>query len=166
MRIYDGEFTVGSILDECRLQPRDSTLPRNKGSDEVDLKKLGSIVNRIPVDTVRLRRQRLNTFYEEVLVSADPDRGISFSGCLMILAHYNVINDSQSLRFAVVPSIPSYQVLYRLTYLVDWKNFYDAGRDFNALRRLFGEIQLLASLIHFTGIGNFVAGWILGNLVV
>lgn len=47
---------------------------------------------------IRARRQRLNTFYEEVLVSADPDRGISFSVCLMILAHYKVIVDSKSLR--------------------------------------------------------------------
>ncbi len=32
------------------------------------------------------------------MLSADPDRGISFSSCLMILAHYNVIEDSRSLR--------------------------------------------------------------------
>jgi hypothetical protein len=40
----------------------------------------------------------MNTFYEEVLVSADPDRGIAFNALLMILAHYKVINDSKSLR--------------------------------------------------------------------
>jgi hypothetical protein len=70
MRIYDGEFTVGSILEQCRLRPRDSSLPHNnhnhnKGSDEVDLKKLASIVNRIPADTIRSKRKRLNTFYED-----------------------------------------------------------------------------------------------------
>lgn len=40
----------------------------------------------------------MNIFYEEVLVSADLDRGISFTSCLMILAHYNVISDNKSLR--------------------------------------------------------------------
>ncbi|KAN0078743.1 hypothetical protein V8E54_005256 [Elaphomyces granulatus] len=110
MRIYDGEFTVGSILEQCRLRPRDSSLPHNnhnKGSDEVDLKKLASIM----------------------LVSADPDRGIAFSGCLIILAHYNVINDSQSLRFVAIPSIPFYQVLSPLTYIAIPEKFVDAQYD-------------------------------------
>ena len=31
-------------------------------------------------------------------MSADPDRGISFTSCLMILAHYNVISDNKALR--------------------------------------------------------------------
>ncbi|KAJ5553915.1 hypothetical protein N7513_003874 [Penicillium frequentans] len=118
MRIYDGEFTVGAILDQCRTNARDSVVsfhsslhtrsqeslnpmmhPRAEDIvDEVNLKELNRILNRIPVNTIRERRQRLNIFYEEVLVSADPDRGISFHQCLMILAHYNVISDSKSLR--------------------------------------------------------------------
>ena len=40
----------------------------------------------------------MEVFYQEMMLSADPDRGISFSSCLMILAHYNVIEDSRSLR--------------------------------------------------------------------
>ena len=40
----------------------------------------------------------MNVFYQEALLSADLDRGISFTSCLMILAHYNVINDTKSLR--------------------------------------------------------------------
>jgi hypothetical protein len=42
----------------------------------------------------------MNTFYEEVLVSSDPDRGIGFTSLLMILAHHKVINDNKSLRYA------------------------------------------------------------------
>ncbi|KAJ5628092.1 hypothetical protein N7490_010320 [Penicillium lividum] len=117
MRIYDGEFTVGAILDQCRTNARDSMVsfhslnmhsteslnpmmqPRGEDIvDEVNLKELNRILNRIPINTIRERRQRLNIFYEEVLVSADPDRGISFHQCLMILAHYNIISDSKSLR--------------------------------------------------------------------
>jgi voltage-dependent calcium channel len=98
MRVYDGDFTVGSILERCRIGPRDSSLPHRKVCEQIDLGRLASIVNRIPVDKIRKRRERLNIFYEEVLVSADPERGISFSACLMIFAHYKVINDSKSLR--------------------------------------------------------------------
>lgn len=104
MRIYDGEFTVGSILEQCRVRPRDSILsyPENPANKEIDLRKLAQIVDRIPVEKIRARRRMLNNFYEEVLVSADPERGIAFSAVLMILAHYKVINDSKSLRFVVL----------------------------------------------------------------
>lgn len=71
---------------------------KSRSFDGIDLDQLERILNRIPVNTVRARRQKLNVFYEEVLVSADPDFGISFTSCLMILAHYNVISDSKSLR--------------------------------------------------------------------
>ncbi|KAJ5091744.1 hypothetical protein NUU61_006614 [Penicillium alfredii] len=98
MRIYEGEFSIGSILEQCRLDPRDSTPVHPMVSTGVDIKELSRIIQRIPVDNIRERRRRLNAFYEEVLVSADPERGISFHMCLMILAHYNVISDSKSLR--------------------------------------------------------------------
>ena len=98
MRIYDGEFTIGQIMEECRVDKRDSLMAHRRVVDGLDLDKMTKILRRIPVDTVRTRRQRLNAFYEEVLVSADPVRGISFNSCLMILAHYNVISDSKSLR--------------------------------------------------------------------
>lgn len=98
MRIYDGEYTVGSILEECRTTSRDSALPTNGNDYGVDLHKLAWRLKDLPVQQVRKRRTRLNSFYEEMLVSADPDRGINFSSCLMTLAHYNIITDSKSLR--------------------------------------------------------------------
>jgi hypothetical protein len=104
MRIYDGNFTVGRILEKCRSgpNPRDSLVSFNpserQGGNEVDIAKLARIIDQIPVEEIRARRKRLNTFYEEVLVSADPERGVSFSACLMILAHYKIIVDSKSLR--------------------------------------------------------------------
>jgi hypothetical protein len=98
MRIYDDEFTIGRILEKCLVDKRDSLLAHRRVVEGVDLDKLSRILRRIPVETVRKRRQRLNRFYEEVLVSADPVRGISFHSILMILAHYNIISDSKSLR--------------------------------------------------------------------
>lgn len=43
----------------------------------------------------------MNIFYEEVLVSSDPDRGVQFTSLLMILAHHKVINDNKSLRYVI-----------------------------------------------------------------
>lgn len=98
MRIHDGAYTIGRILDRCRVDPQNSPLGNRRVVDGVDLDALSRILSQMPVKSVQARRERLNTFYEEVLVSADAQRGISFHSCLMILAHHNVINDSKSLR--------------------------------------------------------------------
>lgn len=98
MRIHDGEFTIGRILDKCRVESPEFITEGRRVVEGVDLDMLSHVLQRLPVATVRARRERLNTFYEEMLVSADAIRGISFHSCLMILAHHNVINDSKSLR--------------------------------------------------------------------
>lgn len=98
MRIYEGDFMVRRILEKCQIDVRDSMSSNGRVVEGVDLDHLSAIVQRIPVEDIRKRRQRLNNFYEEILVSADPVRGISFHTCLMVLAHHNVINDSKSLR--------------------------------------------------------------------
>lgn len=101
MRIYDGDFTVRNILEGCRRKPHRATPLNFDGpadTPEIDLERLNDRLAGLPVEEIRRRRARMNTFYEEVLVSADPDRGIEFNGLLMILAHYKVINDNKSLR--------------------------------------------------------------------
>ena len=97
MRIYDGDFMVKRLVEDCSIQPGESTHGRRIAAG-IDLEKLNSRLNLIPVVEIRQRRARMNVFYEEALLSADLDRGISFTSCLMILAHYNVINDTKSLR--------------------------------------------------------------------
>ncbi|KAL1587082.1 hypothetical protein WHR41_04007 [Cladosporium halotolerans] len=105
MRVYDGDFTVGAFLEECQVDSplrRTNSLPLDGAMSyeprQLDLAKLNAKLNEIPVDEIQRRRVRMNTFYEEVLVSADPDRGIAFGTLLMILAHYKVINDNRSLK--------------------------------------------------------------------
>ncbi|KZF26376.1 calcium channel subunit Cch1 [Xylona heveae TC161] len=96
MRIYDGDFTVRRLLEDCKV-PRG-----NKEfvdlTDGLDLKMLARKLSKLPVDEIRRRRLQMNTFYEEMLVSADPDRGLSFTQVLMTITHYKVINDNKSLR--------------------------------------------------------------------
>ncbi|KAI9882279.1 MAG: hypothetical protein M1823_005974 [Watsoniomyces obsoletus] len=99
MRIYDGEFTVGKLLEDCRqVSSVGENGPPGRVVEGVNLDLLAQRISRIPVSEIRRRRQRLNVFYEEILVSADVNRGISFTSVLMILAHYKVINDNKSLR--------------------------------------------------------------------
>src|ERR1700748_2405756 len=98
MRIYDGDFTVGAIKEDCSVQPGAPAKSTGRVVDGIDLDKLAERVNQIPVAEIRQRRARINVFYEEVMLTADPDRGIPFTAVLFLLTHYNVITDSRSLR--------------------------------------------------------------------
>ncbi|KAH8197534.1 hypothetical protein TruAng_008317 [Truncatella angustata] len=101
MRIYKSEDSVRQILEDVRSEPpqaRHASIASQSALAGVDVQKLNERLAKIDIQEVRQRRRRFNIFYEEVMVSADPDRGISFTTVLMILAHYNIISDSKSLR--------------------------------------------------------------------
>lgn len=101
MRIYDQEDSVHSIMDDVRNDSkgaRHSSMVLSNNNGEIDLDKLNRRLAQLDVHKIRERRRRFNIFYEEVLVSADPDKGITFTNVLMTLAHYNIINDSKSLK--------------------------------------------------------------------
>ena len=101
MRIYDPEDSIGSILEDVRTDTkfsRHASIASAPLYSEIDLMSLNARLGMMDVVKIRERRRRFNLFYGEVLVSADPDKGISFTGVLMILAHYNIINDSKSLK--------------------------------------------------------------------
>jgi hypothetical protein len=102
MRIYDGDFSVGRLIEECSLpSKRTSALPvqGQEQKPDIDINKLNQRLAQLPIAEIRRRRKRMNLFYEEVVVSADPDKGIAFNALLMILAHHKVINDNKSLRY-------------------------------------------------------------------
>ncbi|KAI5462943.1 Ion transport protein-domain-containing protein [Mariannaea sp. PMI_226] len=103
MRIYDPEDSVHSVLDDIQndgVAARHMSIATTTPTPypKVDLEKLNRRLADLDVVKIRERRRRFNVFYEEVMVSADPDRGISFTTVLMILAHYNIISDSKSLK--------------------------------------------------------------------
>ncbi|KAI1492345.1 ion transporter [Biscogniauxia mediterranea] len=101
MRIYDSEDSVRQILEDIRNEDdpkRHASIATSSGVNGLDLRRLNNRLSQIDVKKVQERRRRFNIFYEEVMVSADPDRGISFTTVLMIMAHYNIISDSKSLR--------------------------------------------------------------------
>ncbi|EGZ77725.1 hypothetical protein NEUTE2DRAFT_79539 [Neurospora tetrasperma FGSC 2509] len=103
MRIYESHDSVRQILEDVRGEDTSSIrhasiISTTQFQTSLDLKKLNDRISQIDVAKVRERRRRFNIFFEEVMVSADPERGISFTTVLMILAHYKIINDSKSLR--------------------------------------------------------------------
>ena len=97
MRIYEGDFTIRALMEDCSVEPGE-IYKRRRVIDGLDIDMLNARLRDIPVDDIRLKKQRMEVFYQEVMLSADPDRGISFTSTLMTLAHYNVIEDSRSLR--------------------------------------------------------------------
>jgi hypothetical protein len=101
MRIYKHKDSVRRILEEVQTEPasgRIRSMVSLSGTSGVDLAALNKRIDMIDQDEVRKARVRHNLFFEEVMVSADVDRGISFTTVLMILAHYNVISDNKSLK--------------------------------------------------------------------
>jgi hypothetical protein len=101
MRIYKHKDSVRRILEEVQTEPasgRIRSMVSLSGTSGVDLAALNKRIDMIDQDEVRKARARHNLFFEEVMVSADVDRGISFTAVLMILAHYNVISDNKSLK--------------------------------------------------------------------
>lgn len=96
MRIYDGDHSLNRILEDCRVGTRGD--PPAGGTLGINLARLNEHLRTIDVHEIRRRREKLECFFQEIMVSASADRGINFTSCLMILAHYNVIEDNKSLR--------------------------------------------------------------------
>ncbi|XMA11365.1 hypothetical protein WAI453_004156 [Rhynchosporium graminicola] len=102
MRIYPHEHSVRRILEDIQPEPTSGRVMSISSTSAavtgVSLRALNSRLNQIDAKAIQRSRTRYNLFYEEVMVSADVDRGISFTAVLMILAHYNVISDNKSLK--------------------------------------------------------------------
>lgn len=98
MRIYDGDHTVSRILDDCRVDVRGMDHPPPGVIEGVNIAKLNQRLASIDVPEIRRKRRLMALFFQEIMVSADVDRGINFTSCLMILAHYKIISDGKSLK--------------------------------------------------------------------
>jgi voltage-dependent calcium channel len=97
MRVYEGDYTIRALMEDCTVEPGE-VYKRRRVIDGIDIDLLNARLRHIPIEDVRMKKQRMEVFYQEMMLSADPDLGISFKNTLMTLAHYNVIEDSRSLR--------------------------------------------------------------------
>lgn len=98
MRIYKDEHSVYGILSDCKVETRGTETPPPGIVHGIDLARLNERLKTIDVSDIRHRRKRLELFFQEIMVHAPQDRGVSFTACLMILAHHNIISDSKSLK--------------------------------------------------------------------
>lgn len=102
MRIYPQEHSVRRILEDIQPDPTPKRVVSMSSTSAavtgVNLRALNKRLRQIDAKAIQRSRTRYNLFYEEVIVSSDLDRGISFTAVLMILAHYNVISDNKSLK--------------------------------------------------------------------
>lgn len=95
MRIHEDNYRVNSILDDCRTDATGAGI-----IDGVDIDLLNRRLSLMPINKIRRQRFLFNLFYEECMVTADRENGIGFNQLLTTLAHYKLINDSKSLRWA------------------------------------------------------------------
>lgn len=95
MSIYEYPHRIPDILDDIRVDPSTTGEGIIEG---IDLDALNKRLSRINIHAIRRRRHQFKLFFEECLVSADKDYGVSFESVLLILAHYKIINDNKSLR--------------------------------------------------------------------
>ncbi|KJZ71205.1 hypothetical protein HIM_09411 [Hirsutella minnesotensis 3608] len=101
MRIYQPEDSIRQILEDVRGDvhaARHMSMATLSAASEIDIDRLNRRLALLDVEKIRERRRRFKIFFSEVLASADPDKGIAFTDVLMILAHYNIINDSKCLK--------------------------------------------------------------------
>lgn len=98
MNIYHGEHTVNRIREYCSVDTRGIDPPPPGVVHGIDLVRLNDRLRTIDVADIRRRRAKLDLFFHDVMVDANPNTGIEFTSCLITLAHYNVISDGKSLR--------------------------------------------------------------------
>ena len=98
MRIHDSDHSIGSILSDCRVDTRGLDEPLQGVVEGIDLAKLNRRLSTMNVPEVRRKRRDMELFFQEIMVSADIERGINFTSCMMILAHYKIISDGKSLK--------------------------------------------------------------------
>ncbi|POS87603.1 hypothetical protein EPUL_000935 [Erysiphe pulchra] len=98
MRIYPPEHSIHRILKDVRQNTAREISTTTGKHSEVNLKELNRRISMIDTEAVKRARNQFSMFFEEIMVSADVDRGISFTTVLMVLAHYKVIRDNKSLK--------------------------------------------------------------------
>ncbi|RKF58950.1 Calcium-channel protein cch1 [Erysiphe neolycopersici] len=98
MRIYPPEHSIHRILEDVRQKSAGEITTTTGKYSEVNLKELNRRISMIDKEAVKRARNQYSMFFEEIMVSADVDRGISFTTILMVLAHYRVIRDNKSLK--------------------------------------------------------------------
>ncbi|CCG82254.1 Calcium channel subunit Cch1 [Taphrina deformans PYCC 5710] len=92
VRIYPAEYSVPSIMANCRISP-DIGSSRSSG---LDLYALNEMTNMMDVDEIRRRRLNYRRLYAE-LMHHRGHKGISFTTMLLSISHNKFVDENKSL---------------------------------------------------------------------
>ncbi|CAG8581095.1 8980_t:CDS:10 [Paraglomus occultum] len=105
VKIYEDQHQIKSLIDRSKAESLWGS-SRQKGVyniDRIDIRKLKQNIAMINMAKVRERRRTYSHLYNEALLSVERDsrdneKGISFTNMLLMLAHYKLVDDDQSLE--------------------------------------------------------------------
>lgn len=111
--IYPPELRLHALLEACAQKPnsvnfedgeRTHSDPHGSGprfsphAPGLDLRELNARLSFLNPSETKARRNLFNHLYQEALISEKPGRGLSFTGMMLLLAHWKLIEDDQGLQ--------------------------------------------------------------------
>lgn len=120
---------------EAERSTHASSVPECPG---IDLQKLRTLLDEIPIARIREQRMRLNTLRHTVLASADAVHGIAFSSLLVLLVHHQLNNTDKHLglhellqhkaRLQRAEEASNREVIIRFFETIYWSREFRASR--------------------------------------
>ncbi|OCF43572.1 high-affinity cell membrane calcium channel [Kwoniella heveanensis CBS 569] len=160
VRPYPIEFSIPNMVRQALPDPVDNATGKayvvNGVKRAVDLRRVEAQIAQIDYRRVRERRQLFSRLYNEARISEEPNKGISFTAMLMMLAHYKLIDDEKALqlddllvrrakteRVTDLVSLDRVRGLLRTIY---WRRRFLAGRE-ERRRQLNAESEGIPAIV-------------------
>ncbi|WVQ96668.1 hypothetical protein IAU59_003774 [Kwoniella sp. CBS 9459] len=160
VRSYPVEFSIPNMVRHALPDPVDNATGKayvvTGVKRAVDVRRVEAQIAQIDYRRVRERRQLFSRLYNEARISEEPNRGISFTAMLMMLAHYKLIDDEKALqlddllvrrakteRVTDLVSLDRVRGLLRTIY---WRRRFLAGRE-ERRRQLNAESEGIPAIV-------------------
>lgn len=90
MRIYDGNYTVGKLMDHARIEHRDGY--------QVDYEALNGALSNLPKEYYQKQREKYDYLCMQAMMEAHPQKGISFHSLMLLIPLYKTMDENKCLR--------------------------------------------------------------------
>jgi hypothetical protein len=97
VKVYDSGHQIKALREAC-TSIGDKPIRKGQVVDELDLLKLGTLLEEVDFDEIAKRKRLFNRLYHEALLTEEPGRGISFTGMLLLLAQYKLVDPDKALQ--------------------------------------------------------------------
>lgn len=91
MRIYEGDWAVDELIRDHEIRASDDPY-------DVDLPALRKAMRTIPIRDMVNRRRAFDVLCEQLLLEANPDKGISFSQVLLAIPIYKMVDENKCFK--------------------------------------------------------------------